>query len=472
MNRNEEYQALLDELSETPLKLEYTVERALARRSAQKRRHRKAVFAPIISLTAVFAVFILLVNISPPFAYAAGRIPLIRDLAQFVALSPSLSAAVENEYVQPIGQEQTVNGITARIEYVIVDQKQLNIFFTLKSDNYDNLTEEPLIEGVDGSLLNGFSISYASPDEKNDGLRKITVDFSSGIMPEALVLKLNAQTVDSPIEYIAAPPTEYSYENSFFENQYTPKRTVAEFSFSLSFDPSFTTAGDLINLNQSFEIDGQTLFLNSVGIYPTQTRFVFEDSQSNTAWMTGLSFYVENERGERFDNVSNGVSAFGKEDSPMKQQFMLESPFFSKSKHLTLYITGVTWLDKSMEKVHVDLKNKTADALPEGVEFVSSEKHYSDWLLTFSAPEPKSGGSSQIWSMTYYDPNGTELSLNSMSFTTSGEPHNSGTAQQDVDERRNEEWFALKDYPYDEVWLCPSFSRRVTLDEPISIEIK
>ena len=37
---------------------------------------------------------------------------------------------MENEYVQPIGQSQTVNGITASIQYLIVDQKQVNIFFT------------------------------------------------------------------------------------------------------------------------------------------------------------------------------------------------------------------------------------------------------------------------------------------------------------------------------------------------------
>ena len=53
------------------------------------------------------------------------------ELAQAVAWSPSLSAAVENDYVQPIGQSQTVNGVTATVEYVIVDRKQLSIFYTL-----------------------------------------------------------------------------------------------------------------------------------------------------------------------------------------------------------------------------------------------------------------------------------------------------------------------------------------------------
>ena len=84
----------------------------------------------------------LLVNLFPPFARACGNVPLLRALAQAVAWSPSLSAAVENDYVQPMGQSQTVNGITATVEYVIVDQKQVHIFFTLKGEGYESLSAE------------------------------------------------------------------------------------------------------------------------------------------------------------------------------------------------------------------------------------------------------------------------------------------------------------------------------------------
>ena len=129
MTRNEEYQALLQELETTPAALDGAVERALRRR---KRDRRLRLFGvPAGSLAACFAAFVLLVNLFPPFARACGSVPVLRELAQAVAWSPSLSAAVENDYVQPIGQSQTVNGVTATVEYVIVDRKQLNIFYTL-----------------------------------------------------------------------------------------------------------------------------------------------------------------------------------------------------------------------------------------------------------------------------------------------------------------------------------------------------
>ena len=81
----------------------------------------------------------LLVNLSTPFARACGRIPLLADLAKAVSWSPSLSAAVENDYVQPLRLSQSQNGITARVEYLIVDRKQVDVFFSIRSDDYAHL---------------------------------------------------------------------------------------------------------------------------------------------------------------------------------------------------------------------------------------------------------------------------------------------------------------------------------------------
>jgi len=471
MNRNEEYDSLLAELEETPLKLDFTLERALLKRREHRRHMQKTVFAPLGTLAAVFAVFVLLVNISPTFAYAAGRLPLLRDLAKFVAFSPSLSEAVDNNYVQPMGLEQTANGITAKVEYVIVDQKQLNIFYTLNSDTYENLMADPDISSADESKLEGFSVISGDPGETNDKLRKITVDFAQGTMPDALTVKLRVKkSRAAEAENTVAPPQESSLESLYFPNDETEPETIAEMSFALKFDPAFTDTGEIITLDHSFVLDGQTLSLDSAEIYPTHMRFVFDDEEDDTSWMTGLEFYVENEKGERFEGISNGISGYGKKDSPMEQQFMLESPFFSESKHLTLYITGATWLDKDMERVHVDLKNKTADALPEGVAFASSEKYYSGWLLKFTATAFDKI-SCQIWRDGYFDAQGKRYDFNNYSFTSVGSLYQEGSTTEAA-KNQFSIWLPLKNYPYDEVWLCPAYSRHVTLDTPVIIEIK
>ena len=120
MNRMEEYRRLLTELEATPPALEYTLQRAKARR-----RHglwKKGLGIPAGSLAAVFAAFVLLVNVSTPFALACSNVPFLKDLTAAVAFSPSLKAAVEHDFVQYIGQTQTQNGITMTLDYLIPDQ--------------------------------------------------------------------------------------------------------------------------------------------------------------------------------------------------------------------------------------------------------------------------------------------------------------------------------------------------------------
>ena len=113
MNRIEEYEALLKELETTPENLESTVEKALKRENTFQKK-RRILVSSAGSLAACFAAFVLLVNLSVPFARACGSIPLISDLARAVSWSPSLSAAVEHDYVQPMNLSQYQNGSQQR----------------------------------------------------------------------------------------------------------------------------------------------------------------------------------------------------------------------------------------------------------------------------------------------------------------------------------------------------------------------
>ena len=157
MNRKEEYEHLLSELDNTPLALEYTVMRA--KEKTKKRGHIIRLFMiPASSIAIFFITFIIMVNTSITFAMACGRIPLLRELAAAVAMSPSLSAAVTQEYVQPIQLEQSENEVTMRIEYVIVDRKQLNVFYSLRSDIYSNMGVNPSISNPDGTSIENYSM--------------------------------------------------------------------------------------------------------------------------------------------------------------------------------------------------------------------------------------------------------------------------------------------------------------------------
>ena len=452
MNRNEEYRALLAELEQTPPELDSTVERA-SRRSAQRKR-RRLFSLPLGSLAACFAAFVVLVNVSVPFAHACGSIPLLRELAKAVAWSPSLSAAVENEYVQPIGQSRTENGITATIEYLIVDQKQVNIFFTLEGEGYKTLsTDFPeftpeqacskigAMSGQAPGTLLSFSLDY--PGEVPDGF---TMTF--GVTGERA-----GEEEPSP-EY---PGADQSIADEMLAPRPAEEREIlAEFTFDLQFDPQFTDQGEIIPVNETFQMDGQTFTVTEAEIYPTHVRINVEGDPANTAWLKGLDFYLENEDGERFDTVTNGVSASGDEDTPAMVSFRLESPYFSDSEHLTLSITGAEWLEKEHERVYIDLMHETAPWLPEGVTLTSAQLREGGWFLMFQVA-PTNGPASSPFSIYFYDAEGNRWETDQIGFSTSG------------DKEPGHVMLPLKDYREDEVWLEAYYSHDTTEDTPIVI---
>lgn len=464
MNRNEEYLTLMSELEKTPIELEYAEKRAEAR--LRKKHRHKFIFLPIGSTAALIVAFTLLVNLFPTFAYACGRVPLIKELAKVVAFSPSLSAAVENQYVQPIEKEQTINGITARIEYVIVDQKQLNIFYTLDSDVYTELYFFPQIKSADGTEPGGFCISSGDPNIPNGELNHIQVDYADRDMPDGLFLIMK---VYDNSRYRGEAPVRVE-DSMLSDKEHKEPEIISEFTFLLEFDPYYTAQGENIKLNNSFNLDGQTITLEDAEIYPTHIRFNFDDKQDNTAWLKSLSFYLENEKGKRFEKITNGITATGSQDSPMMVSHRLESSFFSSSKELTLHITGVEWLDKDMKRVKLDLANVKAERLPQGVTFNKAERIGKDWILTFTAVQYKENATYQLWNQDYYDEQGKEYMFNSWSSFVG---HWDEKAQKYID---HSEVFSveipLKDYPYDKVYMCPAFSRMVKLPEPVVIKIK
>lgn len=462
MNRNEEYEALLHALDETPEALETTVQRAVARRNTLRKK-RRLFTVPAVSMAACFACFVLLVNLSVPFARACGSVPILRDLAKAVAWSPSLSAAVENDYVQPIGKSQTVNGITATIEYVIVDRKQLNIFFTLDGD-YDNLSAEM----PECTPSQHCSIQGADFQKPPGTLLKFTFDYVDGDVPEGFTMTFGVTTYEEK-QHFVAPEREYS-----ILNEYEPKEPdiLAEFTFDLSFDPDYTAKGEIVPVDKTFTLDGQTVTVTEAEIYPTHVRLNVQGALENTAWLKGLDFYLENERGERFTDITNGITATGSPDTPEMMSYWLNSPYFSHSGSLTLHITGAEWLDKDMERVRVDLKNQTADRLPQGVELYSAEQKNGGWIVQFSAPEYEENHHYQLFYTIYYDDAGNEYDTNGVSTTTV--PYVEGNITEPLEEveGRFYEVLPLRDYDQDVAWLCPCFFRIITEETPITIPIK
>ena len=441
MNRNQEYWQLIGALGEAPPELDGTVDRAKAR--ARRARAGRWLGIPVASLGGVAAAFVLLVNCSLPFARACGNVPFLRELASAVAFSPSLKAAVEHDFVQPVGASQTLDGITMTVEYLIVDDRQLNIFFTLESDEYPELGGFPELTRPDGTYLADMGLSYGRPEDGDD-LRQITAHFMDSDVPLDLRFTFRAYGV--------------------YSLRYEPDRAdpgMTEFAFDLSIDPRFVHTGQTIPLDRELTLDGQHITAESVEIYPTHLRLNLADDPANTAWLRDIEFYLEDEKGTRYDPISNGITATGDPGgTPFYPSHRLESSYFGDAQHLTLHITGVTWLDKDARYAEVDLENQTATGLPQGVSLSGILRRGDTAELDFQHDSPR-----QTFSWDYLDPQGGKHHWESMS---------SSTRDQDGDGvcEFREDHVTLEDYPWSTVRLGLNYSRSLELPEPVSLTIK
>lgn len=459
MNRNAEYQALLAELETQPERLETAAQRAFTREKALQKR-RRMFLTPALGLAACFTAFVVLVNLSIPFASACGRIPWLRELAKAVAFSPSLSAAVENEYVQPIGETKTESGITVTVEYVIVDRKQLNIFYTAKIPEDQELYVDYDYEMDD---LHSWAGSSGSAQLTSGELQQIKLEFVESDVPASLGVRFGFYDQEA---WRQAEPDSFLSEMP----KYREPDHLAEFFFHLEFDPYYTAQGEVIPVDSAFTLDGQRFTLTEVELYPTHLRVNLTADADNTAWLKGLELYLENEYGERFERPG-GLTAAGDSEGAGMATFWLDSTFFSRGQHLTLHITQAQWKDKDAPRVRLNLADGTVENLPQGVRLLRVERQGSGWSVGFVKDKARIGDLGNLMSCGgFWDEDGNHYDIWQSGSTIGYQDPETGEWVED--ENLSAEDFTLIGLSGDAVYLDPSSNRVTNFDIPITIPIK
>lgn len=462
MNRNVEYQSLLAELETVPDRLQTTVQRASVREKALQKR-RRLILTPVLGMAACFIAFVLLVNLSIPFASACGRVPWLRELAKAVAFSPSLSAAVENEYVQPIGETKTQDGITVTVEYVIVDRKQVNIFYTARLPD-----DQVMYVDYDYGLADDHgSMEFSGSTQVTSGeLQQIKLQFVERDVPSVMDLCFQFYDRDQAARLNA------ERNASAFE---TPERRepdyLTEIPFHLEFDPYYTAQGEIIPVDTAFTLDGQRFILTEVELYPTHLRVNLKAGEGNTADLTGLDLYLENEHGERFERPG-GLIASGAPESEEGATFWLDSTFFSQGQRLTLYITHASWKDKDAPRVRLDLIEGTAENLPQGIRLLKAERPYSgSWEVTFLKFTKEVGDSGNLMGCHgFWDEAGNHYEvLQNASNYGYLDPETGEWVEEDG---VISESFPLQGFYGTVVYLEPTSNRVTNFDTPVVIPIK
>lgn len=432
MNRNEEYWRLMKELDEDTPDLRTSVQKA------RNRRNRVAfLYRPLTGLAACFVLLVMLVNFSAPFAQAVYEVPILGELAKAVTFSRSLSDAVQHNYVQQMGLVQENNGVTAKIEYVIVDRKQVHVFYRLDSKEHKAMYTIPQVLTSDGAGEEPCAWTTPINDVSNEELRLITLDYYEENVPDSLQLVI----------YVYDDPSE-------------DERPIAQFTFLLEFDPNRIAEAMIYPLRQTVIMDGQSITITEIQVYPTHLRVNMEGDAQNTAWLKTLDFYIETEDG-RFDVPTSGIIATGSAENEDEMSFRADSIYFYEAEQIRLVITGARWLEKDVENIRIDLKTGETDALPEGVTLVPTDSEKSMSPIMLHVQDDLNSNRHILLSMMYYDANGT-LCQASVCFRDCAEH----------DGNCRHEWLELKDYPYDYIWIRPTYTHSWRAEESVIINIR
>lgn len=433
MNRNEEYLELMKQLEENTPDLRVSV------RKAQNRRNRAAfLYRPLAGLAACFALFVLLVNFSAPVAQACAKVPILRQLAEAVTFSESLQGAVENDYVQQLDLVQEKDGIAAKIEYVILDRRQVNIFYRLESEEHTYMYTNPKVLNKEGTDVEPCAWTTPINDVPNDQLRLITLDYNEEDVPGSLQLML------------------YVYGK---QDAVTGKENrLTEFTFLLEFDTGKIAEAKVYPVNQTVILDGQSITVTEIQVYPTHLRMLVAEASGNTSWLQMLDFCIETENA-RFESIKRGVTANITEDG--LTAYRADSIYFYEATQIRVIITGARWLRKDMEKIRIDLVNGTADELPQGVTLVPPDAENSMSPVMLHVQGYSEDIQHVMLSMVYYDAEGNRFQA-PVAVRSCGQ-HDGNCWY---------EWLSLKDYPHDHIWICPGYSHYWLAEEPVTITVK
>lgn len=455
MNRNNEFEELKKELNDTPYQLEYSIPKAIARATKQRKYHLLWK-TPAITLCSILIIFVFTVNLFPMVALAMSNVPLLKALVLAVAFDPSLKLAVEHEYYQVIGQSQTQGDVTATVDYLIVDAGRISLFFHMnapvKEGNYsfELLDEEgkPFPAGI------FYDTGYVTGELESITIEFLEKEFS---VPAKFTFRL---TVTSDPSFKST--REITSDSASQISQNTEKNTSFDhtFTFHISTDQSFRENVATYPINQHINIFDQKLYLEQVDIYPTKTGLTLSCDEGNKAVIYNLDIYFKDEDDKLYTSPSNGVTATLDPEANNITSLYFASSYFSSSKHITMYIKGIRMIPKDELYGIIDYEHKTITNLPEHILVDSMDLNGDTLTFTLKGSRERPSYAYEMIQSQYRDETDRIYSFGSWSTGTN------------IDSDYFTSTYQIRDFSKHQYRVQWSYAPEKLLDTPIEIQVK
>ncbi|MFB9324941.1 DUF4179 domain-containing protein [Paenibacillus aurantiacus] len=321
-------------------------------KDTERRRRRSRSRLIVMSGTAICLLLLLAISVrvSPVFANTLRQIPGLGAFVAMVEQDPGLSAAIDNDLMQPIGTTVKSGHMAMTVDGVLIDEQRLIVLYTVMDDRREDVGDISNIQITDQAgrrLLP--SIQFLEKQERRD----------------------SHMMADISLEESANPPTSLTMEMKMNGEQ-----LKATFPIDTSRIAGMARS---VEIGQTVDIGGQKILLKRARISPLTLSVEVSYDHANTKYINGfLNVVIADEKGREWRSTgANGISTEG-------AVYTFQSNYFERPEKLILKGTGIYASDKKAKMV-VDVVQKKIIEAPDSLIGLSSVERKKDYqLVTFS----------------------------------------------------------------------------------------
>jgi len=398
-----EYDGLLEALGQDRLKAEqeasmtgeFQLDEAFrqgveqGRRREAGRRRRRIGWRMAVAAASMLVLLTGFARISPAFAALLKEIPGMSGFVELISSDPSLTSALDNEYIQPVNRSDERNGYRLTVSGIIADSQRMVVLYSTEGG-----AEHSKQSFADFKLTDG---------EGNDIEAMIT---TSHVFPDSNQPPSNGPVQDY-IDVQLGPGVEMP-QTVNFRLKMGPEWLGVTFDVDHS---RFAELEETISIQKEIAVGGQRVTVTEATITPLQVSVAFESDPANDKRLIDfIDLELVDEQGRTYSTPAG----IGDLDNKLTRHF--HSSYFHKPKELTLRAKGVFLSDRGLKLV---INTDTGELLeaPDGrLKLIGAAKSPGSVKLELELHQDDEPGTKKGYTLlkhrgTFRDASGAEFEL-------------------------------------------------------------